>query len=206
MPRINLSVPFTEKDEAKQLGARWDKKQKCWYVPDNLNIKAFTRWLPNEPDISIRSTRYFIAQNSKLCWQCNESTNVYGFILPPGHEVREINEEDIDKNTWYRYNSPVTVYYITDLLSTVIAQINALSWRYRIDFSKTTKKAYWMNHCEYCGAKQGDFQMYCDPQGAFFPIDKQAASLITLHEFTEPFGCNGNTAYGNNLFEYMQKA
>lgn len=52
----------------------------------------------------------------------------------------------------------------------------------------------------------GDFEMYCEPQGAFFPMDERAASLIVLHEFVEPFGCNGSTAYGDHLFEYMRRA
>lgn len=39
-----------------------------------------------------------------------------------------------------------------------------------------------------------------------FEMDKLAASLIVLHEFAEPFGCNGSTAYGDHLFEYMRRA
>lgn len=31
MLRIDLKVPFAEKDEAKQLGARWDGERKVWY-------------------------------------------------------------------------------------------------------------------------------------------------------------------------------
>lgn len=50
------------------------------------------------------------------------------------------------------------------------------------------------------------FEMYCEPQGAFFPMDERAASLIVLHEFAEPFGCNGGTSYGDHLFEYMRRA
>ena len=34
----------------------------------------------------------------------------------------------------------------------------------------------------------------------------QPASQIVLHEFAEPFGCNGSTAYGDHLFEYMRRA
>jgi len=37
-------------------------------------------------------------------------------------------------------------------------------------------------------------------------MDERAASLIVLHEFAEPFGCNGSTAYGDHLFEYMRRA
>lgn len=77
---------------------------------------------------------------------------------------------------------------------------------YQIRTDCAHERAYWMNHCEHCGMKQGDFEMYCEPQGAFFPMDERAASLIVLHEFAEPFDCNGSTAYGDHLFEYMRRA
>lgn len=32
--RIYLDVPFSEKDEAKALGARWDPQRRSWYAPD----------------------------------------------------------------------------------------------------------------------------------------------------------------------------
>jgi hypothetical protein len=31
MERVNLYISFTEKDEAKSLGAKWDKENKTWY-------------------------------------------------------------------------------------------------------------------------------------------------------------------------------
>lgn len=43
--RINLNVPFPEKEEAKGLGAKWDKNQKTWYVPANVDPSAFQKWL-----------------------------------------------------------------------------------------------------------------------------------------------------------------
>ncbi len=42
-----LNVPFTEKNEAKKLGARWDKDNKSWYISDKLDIKDFSKW--NKP-------------------------------------------------------------------------------------------------------------------------------------------------------------
>ena len=206
MPRIDLAVPFAEKDEAKRLGARWDGERKLWYVPDGVDAGAFGRWLPSEPDISVRSSSYFIAHTTKPCWKCSEHTSVFGFILPAGHETLEPDEDDDERDAWYRYDEPTIVHYVTDLLPAVAARIKAFSRHYRVDFSKTTQSSYWMNHCEHCGMKQGDFEMYCEPQGAFFPMDERAASLIVLHEFAEPFGCNGGTAYGDHLFEYMRRA
>ena len=205
MPRIDLAVPFAEKDEAKRLGARWDGERKLWYVPDGVDAGAFGRWLPSEPDISVRSSSYFIAQTTKPCWKCAEHTSVFGFILPAGHETLEPDEEDDERDAWYRYDEPTIVHYVTDLLPAVAARVKAFSRHYRVDFSKTTQSSYWMNHCEHCGMKQGDFEMYCEPQGAFFPMDERAASLIVLREFAEPFGGNGSTAYGDHLFEYMRR-
>ena len=31
---LYLNVPYIEKDEAKNLGARWDPQRKKWYAPD----------------------------------------------------------------------------------------------------------------------------------------------------------------------------
>ncbi len=45
---IFLEVPFREKDQAKQLGARWDAPSKKWYIPTDLSdsVEDFKRWLP----------------------------------------------------------------------------------------------------------------------------------------------------------------
>lgn len=41
-----LAVPFTEKDDAKALGAKWDKEAKSWYAPEGTDIKTMQKWLP----------------------------------------------------------------------------------------------------------------------------------------------------------------
>ena len=44
--RQYLAVPYSEKDQAKVAGARWDKVAKAWYVGDKADIRALQRWLP----------------------------------------------------------------------------------------------------------------------------------------------------------------
>lgn len=44
--RMNLKVPFAEKDEAKKLGARWDAARKVWYVEDDAKLALFAKWSP----------------------------------------------------------------------------------------------------------------------------------------------------------------
>jgi exodeoxyribonuclease VII large subunit len=45
--RIDLMVPFTEKEDAKAKGARWDSQRKIWYAPPNTNLQLLQRWLPD---------------------------------------------------------------------------------------------------------------------------------------------------------------
>ena len=45
--RVDLLVPYSEKDLVKRLGARWDGEEKTWYVMlgGQQSIKPFTKWL-----------------------------------------------------------------------------------------------------------------------------------------------------------------
>jgi hypothetical protein len=45
--RVNLVTPFSEKDQAKALGARWDAARKVWYVQDVADLTPFMRWIPD---------------------------------------------------------------------------------------------------------------------------------------------------------------
>lgn len=39
-----LAVSYTERDEAKALGAKWDSTAKQWYVPDGVEESLFAKW------------------------------------------------------------------------------------------------------------------------------------------------------------------
>jgi exodeoxyribonuclease VII large subunit len=41
---ILLNVPFSEKDRAKKLGARWNGQS--WYIPEHIDPEPFAEWLP----------------------------------------------------------------------------------------------------------------------------------------------------------------
>ena len=48
--RFNLKCPFSEKDQAKALGAQWDAARKTWFVVDPPDMQPFMRWLGGEWD------------------------------------------------------------------------------------------------------------------------------------------------------------
>ncbi|WP_413208293.1 DUF5710 domain-containing protein [Rhodospirillum sp. A1_3_36] len=43
-PRIYLAVPFDERTQAKKMGAKWDRAEKSWYVPEGTEATAFAQW------------------------------------------------------------------------------------------------------------------------------------------------------------------
>ncbi|WP_343034962.1 DUF5710 domain-containing protein [Aromatoleum diolicum] len=55
--RLNLKVPFAEKDQAKKLGARWDAGRKIWYVEGKDDVTPFSRWSPTPHDASVGDVR-----------------------------------------------------------------------------------------------------------------------------------------------------
>lgn len=42
--RLYLNVPFSEKDQAKKLGAKWDSKKKSWFISPDKEKELFAKW------------------------------------------------------------------------------------------------------------------------------------------------------------------
>lgn len=43
-----LAVPYKEKEQAKKLGAKWDKDNKLWYAPEGTDLSQLSTWLPEK--------------------------------------------------------------------------------------------------------------------------------------------------------------
>ena len=50
---LYLNCPFAEKEEVKQLGAKFDWKQKKWFIPPGLESEPFAKWLPKTAPESV---------------------------------------------------------------------------------------------------------------------------------------------------------
>ena len=44
--KVYLVCPFDDKEEAKQLGAKWEPNSKKWYITEDMNTSRFAKWLP----------------------------------------------------------------------------------------------------------------------------------------------------------------
>jgi hypothetical protein len=202
VPPTDLNVPFHDKDDAKRLGARWDAVRKTWFLPDCTDTAPFAKWLPQQSDFNLRCTSYFIAQSVRTCWHCDRVSQVFSFLVPRGHQMRQ----DRDGSAfWEPQESEAIIYYITQIPETVQVQMRSITGHYRSDFSKTTQSFYWMNHCEHCGMKQGDFELFEEFDTPFCPINPKDASRILLRSVREAFEASAaSIAYEPGFFERMR--
>ena len=51
-----LAVPYNERNNAKALGAKWDKEAKSWYSPEGSDLSNLKKWIPEQgaPKIAIK--------------------------------------------------------------------------------------------------------------------------------------------------------
>jgi hypothetical protein len=75
--RINLNCPFSEKDTAKALGARWDADKRVWYLEGIEDITPFMQWIPKHqaenPAQLITLAQY---QSDKYAGACHALSHV----------------------------------------------------------------------------------------------------------------------------------
>ena len=195
MPRIGLKVPYAKKDEAKKLGARWDNKNRVWYVPDGLDVTLFSMWLmpPNQIKTNFRSRDFYVAESFQLCWRCGEKTRVYCFALPQGCEslgCHELEDDSKQGTGWEENYSQAFVYNIDLLNKNAFDAISSLSKKYYSKFQEMEDNFYYgefyhANHCECCSSVQGDEFMH-HPGNAFAGSDSQQGNMI-FHWFDLPF-------------------
>ena len=59
-----LVVPYREKDQAKQAGAKWDKSKKSWYAPKGSPIKNFLNWSLTNQEERVSTTTVISLQEA----------------------------------------------------------------------------------------------------------------------------------------------
>jgi len=116
--------------------------------------------------MNVRSPAYAIANASAACAHCGAWTHLVALVLPPDHEV-------LVDSVWERAPLGAWLFYVEDLSESVQATVRELSPWYRLAPSEARGAAYWMNHCEHCGAPQEDHELHCEPGGAFTSADAQ---------------------------------
>lgn len=80
---IILDVPYKEKDEAKNLGAKWNPKIKKWYIDEEkvANLLKFKKWLAEEliEGKKLVAGNSYIVESKTVCWKCKKEINAVSF-------------------------------------------------------------------------------------------------------------------------------
>lgn len=72
----------------------------------------------------------------------------------------------------YKCNRRTTVYSWGGGVWTDKRPPEPRPWTVKLRYSKTVNARYWANTCEHCGALQGDFFLYNEPDGPFFGLSR----------------------------------
>ncbi len=181
-----LNVPYSEKDEAKFLGARWDSEKRSWYAPRGSELEKFSKWLRPK---SFASTHcyaippIYLVRSYENCWKCRKETEVHCIA------ASSFIEHD------YLIDDFVTIFKLTSCDNVLADLINRYAPFYKPDYSKQAGSRYYMSHCQWCGSKLGDFYMHNEPEGAFCPVNEVQGMEITLfhlRQFHGPIVVNGD--------------
>lgn len=134
----------------------------------------------------------FLLQTSAPCWRCHTKQLVVALAFRWVPDPDELQDEQPRKG------EPLVLDNIHAMPRIVLDHVLAVNPRFEKRTSKTTETAYYMNLCE-CGANFGDWYLFNEPGGAFFPTDERSAAQIAIHELPLTGTFDFDCSYGMGL-------
>ncbi|WP_156479896.1 hypothetical protein [Collimonas pratensis] len=126
-------------------------------------------------DETIFSPWFLLAESVEECWSCGSGTRVFAILLP---EIEKGAKAGVEDDT--SAPTPCSLSNVGDVNDAVETYLKRLSPHFFPDDSHSAGQTYWMNHCEHCSNKIGDFYLHSKPGHAFFPITDEEISKIKL--------------------------
>jgi len=177
---------------------------------DNTNPDPDNPGNGDSATINVRSPGYFIARTAGTCAHCGSRTRLIGLLLPPSHETLSFAADDADApeaDFWDQVPYSAFLFYVGCVPDEVRRRLEGFSNSYRPAASSAVHGTYWANHCEHCGALQEDHDLFCEPEGAFHPVDAASAIAIELTHVSERFeAAAGGYACEPQYLEYTMRA
>jgi hypothetical protein len=102
--------------------------------------------------------------------------------------------------------TPCSLSNIAELNDPVETYSKTLSSNFYPDYSGTAGHAYWMNHCENCAAKIGDFHLHSKPGDAFFPITDNEIRKIKLSRIDIPLEADAGWGENSWIDDLLEEA
>ena len=87
-----ISVPYKEKEEAKALGAKWDRQEQSWFIPNGLDEEPFKKWLTKEETVDEEKVRNAEREMEKTASILNDEYERRAVLLENGSPTEENDE------------------------------------------------------------------------------------------------------------------
>lgn len=214
---LYLDVPYSEKEEAKKLGARWNPKLKKWFVEaSHKEYINFAKWILEGTDDAIIATEYlYIIEGEQKCWKCGNSTRIIGLGI--GEYVHIFGEPDAaDLEIAEDYVAPgeeVHLAWTFDEREIPPKLLKYLKEHYSVKtgYSKTIGGKCFANHCDCCGALQGNWFIFDEPDsplssciGGKELVERMSRLKIKLIPIEDDLHLNWNLGFCSNDFAYLK--
>lgn len=179
-----LNVPYSEKDAAKSLGARWNPEIKKWYVRNKEDYYKFVRWIAPYGNMVIIDELYLI-EGIQTCFRCGKETRVIGFGVDKHLSVGNFQEnysKDIKDALQAEINQD-DIHIVGPINPIPEPLLNYIQKRYNYKprYSKTTKTTNICNCCEHCDVLQGDFFLFDEVDSPFFICSPEDVKKLKIY-------------------------
>jgi hypothetical protein len=126
--------------------------------------------------LTVLSPVYIVGAKA-TCWKCGAANEVVTLasksISDDANDVEQAEPQEM-----------FLLSYITEMPPEVFESIVGVAPNYRKLYTRTADQEYYANVCA-CGANFGDFYLFSEPGGAWFPED--GAEIETTRVLTLPF-------------------
>lgn len=144
----------------------------------------------------------YLLTSSEPCWKCGASQSVSAIAA---HNLVDDGEPVFDEGD---ETELLLLSNIVQMPFEVFKYVAQRNHRYMKRHSRTAGEVYYANTCE-CGANFGDFYLYSEPGGAFFPTTDEEARTIQLEAMpftgSMPFDCSYSVGTGQYILEHAQR-
>jgi hypothetical protein len=202
--RLYLDVPYSEREVARRLGARWDTERRRWFVPPDIDPSPLLGWSKASTSVNARAHHYLLLETRHACEHCAGSARVHGIVLPAGHEIRMLGDGPGD-DEWERSDDPTLLSFVTSLDATVAERLRQASLFYRPRSAFFGSVPYYYNHCDLCGGCLSEHALFGTPGLGFDVLsecDARAIEVTTVHAGFA--GCAEHFSYGVTFLDAMR--
>ena len=156
---IPLDIPTESITDVACQGAHFDDISGIWYTEPRERNEALRGYAYDVDTFNVAAPYYLVITSKMHCWSCHQPTRIHGLMF-----TRFIKQNQ-DGKGWLSVRRNTFLFHINSLPDEIKKNIKASN--YYLDKSKTTGLRYWMNHCEICGERLGDYELFCLEDEAF---------------------------------------